>query len=283
MADTLALEALYNAVSARFTAEGTGAANLFGWRVPAQQKPGSRCIWIPGDPSGKAGTIGGAKWPGRNPRPIANFVELFTVDIVGVDPNAGEDELAQYKVTRLLADAWYRAVYLAAHGTFTVVSEDWIIDRKERRKGTALRVVCTIDSMIPDEPLAGAPITTRAVIEVDELDEAETLEVGDAPYEARAASTSQLITLMGEQTVDGVALVDGDKILVAGQGVATENGPYIVRAGAWERDAVTLAHGFFVHVDEGTANAEAGFELQTEDPIVVDTTPLSFVRMTPAP
>ncbi len=284
MTDTLALERLYDAVSARFVAEGTDAPNVFGWRARSLQREDgkSRIAWVPGDPSGNAGSEAPARQPGRNPRPIATFAELFTVEIIGVDPDAGEDERAQWKATRLLRDAWFRAVYLAAHGTFSIKSQVWLVDKTQRRFGTMLRIVATIDSMVPDEPLASAPLKTRAVLQLDELDQEEELDVGDAPFVARAASTIPL-ALSGEQTVDGVALIEGDAVLVAMQTDLTENGPYIVATGAWTRADAELVHGFFVHVNEGTQNAGAGFELATLDPITVDTTDIVFARLTPAP
>jgi hypothetical protein len=151
VADTLALEQLYAAVVTRFTAEGTAAANVFGWRASAQQiAGGARIAWKPGTPSGDLGKLGPARNPGRNPRPIATLRELFTVDISAVDPAAPEDESAQYHATRMLYDAWLRAVHLAAYGTYTVESEQWLIDKLNRRHGTAVRVVCSIEAMVPD-------------------------------------------------------------------------------------------------------------------------------------
>lgn len=183
MADTLALEKLYQDVVARFTAEGTSCTSLFGWRIPAQQVIGSRIAWVPGDQSGNAGQDGPARNPGRNPRPLGTLNELFTVIISSSDPTDPENELKQYKATRLLRDAWHRAVYLAARGTFAIQSETWIIDKNERRFGTALRVVVAIQSMIPDEPIETAPVDTSAVINVATLDQTETLTVSpaDAP------------------------------------------------------------------------------------------------------
>ncbi len=99
------------------------------------------------------------------------------------DPTDPENELLQYKATRLLRDAWHRAVYLSARGTFQIRSEAWVIDKNERRFGTALRIVCEIESMIPDEPLPIAPVDTVAVLALDELDQTDTLTVSpaDAP------------------------------------------------------------------------------------------------------
>ena len=45
------------------------------------------------------------------------------------------------------------------------------------------------------------------------------------------------ITLSGTQTINGVALVAGDLILVAGQTTQTFNGVYVVNAGMWTRSA----------------------------------------------
>lgn len=51
-----------------------------------------------------------------------------------------------------------------------------------------------------------------------------------------AASTGNL-TLYGLQTVDGVALVAGDRVLVKDQNASAYNGIYTVYAGAWSRSA----------------------------------------------
>lgn len=45
------------------------------------------------------------------------------------------------------------------------------------------------------------------------------------------------ITLSGTQTINGVSLVAGDLILVAGQTTQTTNGVYVVASGAWTRSA----------------------------------------------
>lgn len=177
MADTLALENLYNNVVARFTAEGTSCSNSFGWREPDKQMTASRIVWVPGDPSGNAGQDGPARNPGNNPRSLGTLNELFHVIISSNDPTDPTNELKQYKATRLLRDAWHRAVYLAARGTFAIQSEAWLIDKKVARFGTALRIVVAIQSMIPDEPLETAPVDTVADITVDDLDQTETLTV----------------------------------------------------------------------------------------------------------
>lgn len=178
MPDTWALPKLYADVVSRFALEGLNVPNVFGWREPAKKTvPGNRIVWIPGDPNGDMGEILSARYPGRNPRPLATLYELFTVEITAIDAESAENELAQYLAARDLFDRWYRAVFLAAYGTFRMVSNEWVTDKKERRAGAAIRVVASIEAMIPDAALPIAEATTGVDLDVDELDVSESLQV----------------------------------------------------------------------------------------------------------
>jgi len=171
MADTLALEQLFKDVSHRFEDEETCVPNVFGWRKPAKRgAQQDRICWVPGDPSGSAGDLIGARQPGRNPRSIATLAETFTVyiearDVVNMDL---QNELYQYKAARLLFDAWYRAVYLSSTGRnlVTVKSASWMADRKARPHGATLRVVCIIQAMIPDAAYVVAE-NVEAVVDME--------------------------------------------------------------------------------------------------------------------
>jgi len=63
--------------------------------------------------------------------------------------------------------------------------------------------------------------------------------LGSAPEEGIkapcVASTTANITLSGEQTIDGIAAVAGNRVLVRSQTDATENGIYDVATSAWTR------------------------------------------------
>lgn len=188
MASVLALEKLYDDVSARFLAEGpylTGATpvpNLFGWRFVAQHHTGSRIVWVPGNPLGAAGRYGPPRNPGGDPRSLYTVFEQFYVVISSNDPDAPEDERKNYHVTRILHDYLARAIYLAAHGTVSLETPEWITEKLERRFGTALRVIGTIQATVPDlapggPPYDYAPEDTSAVIDVTELDNTEQLIV----------------------------------------------------------------------------------------------------------
>lgn len=76
-------------------------------------------------------------------------------------------------------------------------------------------------------------------------------------------ATTANITLSGTQTIDGVALVAGDRVLVKNQTTTSANGIYAVSATAWSRttDADTWNElvSAFVFVEKGTTNGDTGW------------------------
>jgi hypothetical protein len=105
----------------------------------------------------------------------------------------------------------------------------------------------------------------------------------------RAATTAN-VTLASDlengDTLDGVTLATGDRILVKNQSTGSQNGIYVVKAsGAPDRstDADTgaeLTSNFAVFVEEGTANADQGYVLTNDGAITVGTTALTFTQFT---
>jgi hypothetical protein len=100
----------------------------------------------------------------------------------------------------------------------------------------------------------------------------------------RLATTGSNITLSGLQTIDGVALAAGDRVLVKDQTDATTNGLYNASTGNWTRtiDANNnsqFAQGMQVVATAGTANAGTNFQLTAASPIVVGTSHLTFVNL----
>jgi hypothetical protein len=106
-----------------------------------------------------------------------------------------------------------------------------------------------------------------------------------APVHAVATTP---ITLSGEQTIDGVALLAvnaagvPDRVLVTGQADPADNGIYTVSTAAWGRaiDAngpYDLVKGTQVNVTDGTVYATTAWMLTTADPITIGTTGLTWV------
>jgi hypothetical protein len=100
-----------------------------------------------------------------------------------------------------------------------------------------------------------------------------------------AISKAANITLSGTQTVDGVALSAGNRILVAAQTNAVDNGIYVVAAGAWSRSADMAvgsnAAGAFTFIEQGTAFADSGW-VCTSDAAVVGTDALNWSQFSGA-
>ena len=97
------------------------------------------------------------------------------------------------------------------------------------------------------------------------------LDIKDSVRVATTAAGTLSSAFANGQTVDGVSLATGDRILIKDQTDATENGVYTVNAsGAPTRAAdfdssADVTAGAFVFVAEGTANADSGFVLTTND------------------
>jgi hypothetical protein len=92
----------------------------------------------------------------------------------------------------------------------------------------------------------------------------------------RAATTAN-ITLSGAQTIDGVSVVAGDRVLVKNQTTPAENGIWVAAAGAWARAsdanaAGELSGGSFTFVEEGTLYADTGWTITTNGSITPGTT-----------
>jgi phage-related tail fiber protein len=108
----------------------------------------------------------------------------------------------------------------------------------------------------------------------------------DIKDSVRVATTAN-ITLSGTQTIDGVAVVAGDRVLVKNQSTASQNGIYVVAAGAWTRSTdadsnAKVTAGMFTFVAEGTANADSGWVLTADDPVTLGTTSLAFSQFSGA-
>ena len=96
----------------------------------------------------------------------------------------------------------------------------------------------------------------------------------------RVATTAN-ITLSGEQTIDAVSVVSGDRVLVKNQTTASENGIYICKTGTWTRatdwdgtgDVVT---GTLVFVALGTTNTLRLYRVATTGTITIGTTSVTL-------
>lgn len=103
----------------------------------------------------------------------------------------------------------------------------------------------------------------------------------------RVATTGNVTiatALNSGDSIDGVTLADGDRVLVWKQTTASENGIWIVdavpfRATDFDETAEVLA-GTLIPVNEGSTHADKLFMLTTNNPVTVNTTLLTFKALT---
>ena len=102
----------------------------------------------------------------------------------------------------------------------------------------------------------------------------------DPKASVKAATTANIASLSGTMTIDGVALVAGDRVLVKDQSTTSQNGIYVVAAGAWTRalDANTWDElvSAYLFVEQGTVNAEMGFICTVDTGGTLGTTAVTF-------
>ena len=149
--------------------------------------------------------------------------------------------------------------------------------------------------IIDDVALGGNPTTTTQADTDNSTRIATTSFVqtrvdtaiqGLSAKQSTAAASTANLTLSGTQTVDGIALSAGDRILVKDQTSAAENGIYDVAAGAWARssDADTWDElvGAFVFVEAGTSNGNNGYTTTTVTGGTLGTTDIDWIQFSSA-
>jgi hypothetical protein len=106
--------------------------------------------------------------------------------------------------------------------------------------------------------------------DVDALDgRVGALETGVSWKQSVRATTTENITLSGEQSVDGIYVVDGDRVLVKNQTNQTENTIYVVVDGdswtpATDADSFAKVKGAAVFVEEGQTFQNSVFVLASD-------------------
>ena len=132
------------------------------------------------------------------------------------------------------------------------------------------------------DPTQAQDAATKAYVDAVK----QALDIKDSVRVATTANITISTALNVGDTIDGITLADGDRVLVKDQSTGSENGIYVagatpVRSG----DANTSAEvtpGMFVFVEEGTVNGDNGFVLTTDAPITLDTTSLTFTQFSGA-
>ena len=100
-----------------------------------------------------------------------------------------------------------------------------------------------------------------------------------------AIATSN-ISLSAPQTIDGVSVVAGNRVLAVGQTTASQNGIWVANASTWTRPTDFASGssqlGTYVFVEGGTTNASSGWVLSGTSAVTVDTTSQTWVQFSGA-
>ena len=114
----------------------------------------------------------------------------------------------------------------------------------------------------------------------------DSVAQGLSPKAACVAATISNITLSGAQTVDGVSITAGMRVLVRAQTLDQNNGIYQCNSGAWTRtpDADTWAElvSAFTFISEGSTLADTGWVCTANAGGTLGTTPVTWVQFSAA-
>lgn len=130
--------------------------------------------------------------------------------------------------------------------------------------------------------------TKRAVVFLTgQASAAATVSSWKEPVRVATTANGTLSTAFENgDTIDGVVLATGNRILIKDQTTATENGIYTVNASgsptrATDADTGSELLGATMFVSEGTANADTVWACTNNATITVGSTNLAFIRLVP--
>lgn len=186
---------------------------------------------------------------------LATGYDLCELGVFATDPDLGE---ILYAVT----NAGDQGDYFPSEGGATLIEA-------ELRLRTIITAAAQLSMTVMAEAYAG-------------LVQFVADQQGRAHKEPCRATTTVDIILSGPQTVDGVLLATGDRVLVKDQVGGEENGIYLVAAGPWTRtidadSSIKIRPGTLVAVAEGTLHGDSVWMLATDGVITLGATLLTFV------
>lgn len=126
---------------------------------------------------------------------------------------------------------------------------------------------------LADTPITGTDATNKNYVDAK--------IAGLTWKNATKAATTVDIVLSGTQTVDGIAIAAGDRVLVKNQAIASQNGIYVAAAAAWARspdmDQTVEFNSAAVFAEFGVTQANTGWT-QVNTVVTVDADAVSFAQ-----
>jgi len=129
--------------------------------------------------------------------------------------------------------------------------------------------------VIGTTPSSDSHFTTKAYV--------DQIAAGINPHGSVKVATTANITLSGSQTIDGTVVNVSDRVLVKNQTTDSQNGVYVVAAGAWARagdfdgsPVNEVETGDLVFVEGGTTNSNTSWVVVTQGTITMGVTGIQF-------
>lgn len=219
--------------------------------------------------------------PNSSQKALLNEWRRAPLNQLKVDPNNAAVIIAEQIIPADVGGKWIREIALYdADGDMVAVANCPPTFKPLMSQGSGRTQVLRLNLMVKSASNVQLKIDPSVVLATREW-VTEELARQDFKYSVLAATTAA-ITLSGLQTVDGVPLTAGARVLVKNQAAGRDNGLYLVVAGgAWTRctDADASAKvtpGMLVLVERGTANGDSAWQLVTDAPITLGVTALAF-------
>lgn len=153
----------------------------------------------------------------------------------------------------------------------------------------------TLSNLAGAEPTSATHLTTKNYVDsvASGLDPKESVRAATTGSNLGTYSAGQLTAM--PNTLDGVTLAAGDRILVKDQTDAKQNGIYSITTlgtgadGVWDRaddhdgtPSNEVSGGNFTFVEQGTANENSGWVLQGDGNLTLDTDLIDWVQFSGA-
>jgi hypothetical protein len=241
---------------------------------------------------------------GASATTIAGLVSVTSTDFVGALTGNADTATAlatgrTISITGDIAytsDAFDGTAAVTGTGTLATVNTDVGTFTKVTVNGkglvTAAATASISDLSAPTGNVAFAANKITGLADPSDAQDAATkfyvdsVAQGLSPKAACVAATTANITLSGAQTIDGVSITAGMRVLVRAQTLDQNNGIYQCNAGAWTRtpDADTWAElvSAFTFVSEGSSLADTGWVCTANAGGTLGTTPVTWVQFSSA-
>lgn len=223
--------------------------------------------------------------PSRTQAKLINERRRAPLNQVKVDPANASVIIAEQIIPESVGGWWVRELALYdADGDMVAVANCAPTFKPLLAQGSGRTQVIRINLIVSSTAnieLRIDPGVVSATREYVDTVVVEALSKLDYKHSVLVATTANIV-LSGIQTIDGVLLPVGARVLVKDQAQAKDNGIYVVpAAGVWRRaqdaDAsIEVTPGLFVSVEKGTANGDSVWQLVTDAPIILGTTALAF-------